>query len=239
MKKLIIYIFSAMILISGVNAQSNSLDAVLSDIPQNPESALVFIHGLGQDGVAMQKIAANFKDRLPDTALFYPTAPDKAPRQGYQWFVIPAFGAKMADIDIYEEMLDDAVSNVDVLHELIDNIHNEMAIPYENIHVAGFSQGGLMTVLTALTYPHQLGRSVSFSGVPLILTEDFDTDILVSEPEILLIQGDNDSIIPPDSLKLTQEALESLGIIPQTVIINRMRHEISPTAQQKMLEFLQ
>ena len=199
---------------------------------------LVFIHGFGQDGAAMQKLAASFKDKLPDTAVFYPTAPDRAPHQGYQWFVIPVFGNDMANIKTYEQMLDDALSNIDVLHELIDDIHDDLNISYENIHVAGFSQGGLMTVLTALTNPNPLGRSVSFSGVPFIITDNFDTDLIVARPEILLIQGDNDSVIPADSLEMTKNTLESLGLAPQTVVINRMRHEVSPAAQQEMLEFI-
>ena len=239
MKKLLAFIFVAAAILIGVNIRNgNAAIDVLADIPENPQNALVFIHGFGQDGAAMQKIAASFKDKLPDTAIFYPTAPDHAPHQGYQWFVIPAFGAQMADIKVYEQMLDDAVDNVDVLHKLIDEIHNEYAIPYENIHVAGFSQGGLMTVLIALTNPNPLGRSVSFSGVPFIITEDFDTDLIVSKPELMLIQGDNDSVIPPDSIQITQHTLENLGLSPQIVIINRMRHEVSPTAQQKMLEFI-
>lgn len=238
MKKLTAIIFLSAALIIGLNIHGGRAADVLSDIPENPHSALVFIHGFGQDGAAMQKLAASFKDKLPDTAVFYPTAPDRAPHQGYQWFVIPAFGNDMANIKTYEQMLDDALGNVDVLHELIDDIHDDLNISYENIHVAGFSQGGLMTVLTALTNPNPLGRSVSFSGVPFIITDNFDTDLIVARPEILLIQGNNDSVIPADSLEMTKNTLESLGLAPQTVVINRMRHEVSPAAQQEMLEFI-
>lgn len=211
----------------------------LSYIPENPEKALIIIHGYGQSGDKLQWMTNRLKNELKDTAFYYPTAPDRAPHRGYQWFVIPVFGAEMADMKMYERMLNDAVDNVVVLHDLVDEIHNDLQIPYENIDVAGFSQGGLMALLTGLTNPNHIGRVVSLSGVPLLLTEDFGEDMIVSEPDILLIQGDNDQVIPINSIFMTNQTLEGLGFQPQAETIRGMGHEINPQAQQKMIEFLQ
>lgn len=237
MKKLFALVLIAAALFIGLNLSSSKAAEVISDIPENPQHALILIHGFGQDGARMQTMAASFKDKLPDTAFFYPTSPDKTPFRGHQWFDLPVYGPQMVDVKIYQKMLDGALDNVPVLQEVIDNIHNDLGMPYENISIAGFSQGGLMAVLTALTTPHPLNKAISFSGVPFVITEDFDTGLIVSAPQILLIQGDNDSAIPPSSINLTKSALESIGIYPQTEIIAGMRHEINQTAKQKFLEF--
>lgn len=216
-----------------------SASETLSYVPENPEKALIIIHGYGQSGAKMQWMTDRLKDTLKNTAFYYPTAPDSAPHHGYQWFVIPILGAEMANMKMYERMLNDAVDNVVVLHDLVDEIHNDLQIPYENIDVAGFSQGGLMALLTGLTNPKPLGRVISLSGVPLLLTEDFGEDMIISEPDILLVQGDNDQVIPINSIFMTQQTLESLGFQPQAETIRGMAHEINPRALQKMIDFLQ
>lgn len=218
---------------------SISTAKTLSYIPESPEKALIIIHGYGQSGDKMQWMTDKLKKELENTAFYYPTAPDKAPHRGYQWFVIPVLGAEMVDIKMYKHMLNDAVDNVVVLHDLIDEIHKDLQIPYENIDVSGFSQGGLMALLTGLTNPHHIGKVVSLSGVPLLLTEDFGEDMIVSEPDILLIQGDNDQVIPINSIYMTKQTLEGLEISSQDETIRGMGHTINPRAQQKMIEFLQ
>ncbi len=230
---ILVFTFAFILNINAATAET------LSYIPENPKKALIIIHGYGQSGDKLQWMTNRLKNELKDTAFYYPTAPDRAPHRGYQWFVIPVFGAEMADIKMYERMLNDAADNVVVLHDLVDEIHNDLQIPYENIDVAGFSQGGLMALLTGLTNPNHIGRVVSLSGVPLLLTEDFGEDMIVSEPDILLIQGDNDQVIPINSIFMTQQTLEGLGFQPQAETIRRMGHEINPRAQQKMIEFLQ
>lgn len=230
---ILVFTFAFIININTVTAET------LSYIPENPEKALIIIHGYGQSGDKMQWMTNRLKNELKDTAFYYPTAPDRAPHRGYQWFVIPVFGAEMADMKMYERMLNDATDNVVVLHDLVDEIHNDLQIPYENIDVAGFSQGGLMALLTGLTNPNHIGRVVSLSGVPLLLTEDFGEDMIVSEPDILLIQGDNDQVIPINSIFMTKQTLEGVEFQPQAETIRGMGHEINPKAQQKMIEFLQ
>ncbi len=234
-KKILSCIVIAFALIVNINL---AFAETLSYVPENPEKALIIIHGYGQSGDKLQWMTNRLKKDLENTAFYYPTAPDRAPHQGYQWFVIPVFGAEMADIKMYERMLNDAVDNVVVLHDLVDEIHNDLKIPYENIDVAGFSQGGLMALLTGLTNPNHIGRVVSLSGVPLLLTEDFTEDMIISEPDILLIQGDNDRVIPINSIYMTKQTLEGLGFQPEDETIRGMGHEINPVAQQKMIEFL-
>ncbi len=222
-----------------ISAAADAAEEVHAYIPENPETALVMIHGYGQDGSRMQWMTARLQKELPNMAVYYPTAPDLAPHHGYQWFVLPGFGAEMSEQKLYNRMLTDALRNVAVINDIIDEIHTTQGIPYEDISVAGFSQGGLMALLTGMTNPNHIGKVVSFSGVPLLPAKSFSSDIVISEPEILLVEGTNDRVLPAGSLNMTEETLKALGINPETYIIKNMGHQVNSQAMQKMINFLQ
>ena len=180
---------------------------VISHIPENPQKALILIHGYGQDGKRMQSIAGSLEEKMPDTALYFPTAPDSAPFGGYQWFTLPVMGADMITMDKYKIMLASAVENIEVLHDLIEDIHED--------------------------------RAVSLSGVPLIFTEDFTADGITAKPDILLIQGNADDIVPPESIDMTNKTLQSANITPQTVTVPGLRHRVTPQVLEYLADFLE
>lgn len=235
MKKLLTAVTLVLTLIINITAKAAE---TLSYIPENPEYALVMIHGYGQSGARMKGMENKLKKFLPDTALYFPTAPDNGPWGGYQWFNIPLAAAQMADKTMYEKMMKDALKNVKHLHNLVDEIHQKEGIPYENISVAGFSQGGLMALLTGLTNKHGLHKAVSFSGVPLLLTKDLTADKIVSAPQILIIQGNNDTVIPADSFKMTSDTLNALNIPFELQLIRGMTHQISDAAFKRFADFM-
>lgn len=211
----------------------------VSYIPENPEYALIMIHGYGQSGAKMSGMKNELQNILPDnTALYFPTAPDNGPWGGYQWFTIPYAAAEMADIKMYEKMMKEALQNVQHLHNLVDEIHQTQNIPYENISVAGFSQGGLMALLTGLTNKHPLDKAVSFSGVPLLLTKDFTVEKIFSTPQVLIIQGDMDTVIPANSFQMTTDTLKSQNIPSELHIIRGMTHQINAAALKYFADFM-
>ena len=212
---------------------------ITSYIPENPEDAIIIMHGYGGNGEHMSWMTNHLKYQLPHTAFYYPTAPDEAPTGGFQWFVIPVLGEEIKDKAIYDQMMKDALRNVFKLHALVDDIHQHLDIPYQNIHLAGFSQGGLMALLVALTSSHQMGKAVSFSGVPLLFTPDFSDNLVQYKPDILLMQGDVDRIIPENSLSLSTQTLESLGISPLTYTIKGLAHSINNQEIEYMIDFLE
>lgn len=233
MKKIVFFLFVLFNCFSfGVRAET------LSYIPDEPKSALIIMHGFGGNGESMSWMTNQLKKKLPHTALYYPTAPDDAPNGGYQWFVIPILGEEIKEKAIYDQMMKDALRNVPKLHELVDDIHQQLDIPYKNIHVSGFSQGGLMALLTALTNTHQIGKAVSFSGVPLLFTPDFTKEIVTHRPKILLMQGDEDTLIPQNGLILSTQTLQGLRISPHIYSIMGLNHSINHEEIEHLIYFL-
>lgn len=211
---------------------------LISHIPENPNKALIMLHGWHQSGRGVSWLTDRLKNDFQDTAFYYPTAPDNAPGGGYQWFVIPGFGSSMSEEKIYGKMMSSALDNVEVLYDLIDDIHKTQNIDYENIHIAGFSQGGFMAILAGLTNNEQIGKVISFSGVPILFTKDFKNKDIISKPEILIIQGDNDQVIPIDSFSLTEQTLKSVNVPSTVKLIKNMPHIINSQALDYFIEFL-
>lgn len=207
-------------------------------IPDNPQQALIMIHGYGQSGERMQHMATQLKELLPHTAFYFPTAPDDGPWGGYQWFNIPNFGTQMSEKALYDKMMKDAMKNLKPIHQLIDEIHLSQNMPYEKISVAGFSQGGLMALLTGLTNRHNLAKVTSFSGVPLLFTQDFSANNILSSPQILILQGDMDTVIPATSFQMTLDTLKNVNIEPELKIIKGMPHTINSNALGFFKEFM-
>lgn len=236
MNKLFAAITFVWALVINITAQAAE---TLSYIPENPEYALIMIHGYGQSGARMKGMENDLKSILPDTALYFPTAPDNGPWGGYQWFPIPKMGVEMSEKALYDKMMKGALKNVSSIHDLIDDIHQTQGIPYENISVAGFSQGGLMALLAGLTNPHGLYKVVSFSGVPLLFTKDFTAENVASAPQILVIQGDRDMVIPAESFQMTVDTLTSLENKPELQIIRNMAHEINANALKQFKDFME
>ena len=139
---------------------------------------------------------------------------------------------------MYDIMMHSALGNLEHLYNLIDNIHETQQIEYENIYIAGFSQGGFMAILTGLTNNKPIGKVISFSGVPILLTKDFKKTDVVSSPEIIIIQGDSDYVIPNDSYNLTRNTLNSLNIKSSLKVIKNMPHIINDEALNYAIEFM-
>ena len=209
-----------------------------SHIPDAPTKAMIILHGWQQNGNSMQGLSTKFKINFPDMAFFYPSGPEVSPNGGRQWYEIPIIGSQMAEQHMYDRMIKSALNNVDELHALIEHINKSLSIPYENIYISGFSQGGLMAILTALTSPNKISKVISFSGIPLIPSQYLDTSKINKNFNILIVQGDNDHVIPTDSYYLTQNYLKVLGFTPNVKVIKNLAHRINDTALDYAIDFL-
>ena len=219
---------------------SNIVNALeyTSHIPQSPKKAMIVLHGWQQNGNRIQWLGSKFREQFPDMAFYYPTGPERSPNGGFQWFEIPTLGAQMAETEMYNRMIKSALNNVDELYLLIEEISNDLSIPYENIYISGFSQGGLMALIVGLTSPYKISKVISFSGIPLIETKYLSMSKINNDLKIQIIQGDNDRVIPSDSYYLTQNYLRKLGFNPEVNLIKNLGHHINDRAILSAIDFL-
>ena len=197
-------------------------------------SVVVFVHGYGANGADLLGRADPLGEHLPDTLFVAPDAPEAIPMMpnGYQWFPIPwidgsseeeAERGLMAAARDFDAFLDALMVDEDVLPE--------------QVVLFGFSQGTMMSLHVAPRREDEVAGIVAFSG--RLLRPDLLADEVVSRPPVLLIHGDQDDVVPPQSLPEAAEALQEAGWKDVYAhIMKGTAHGIAPDGVSVALAFM-
>lgn len=197
-------------------------------------SVVVFLHGYGANGADLLGLADPLGEHLPDTLFIAPDAPEAcagAP-MGFQWFPIP-----WIDGSSEEESERGMMAAVDDLNAFLDGVLVEEDLLPEQMVLFGFSQGTMMALHVAPRREDELAGVVAFSG-RLLAPESLE-EATVSKPPILLVHGDEDDVVPPQSLPQAAEALQTAGF--KEVFAHIMKgtgHGIAPDGLSVSLAFI-
>lgn len=197
-------------------------------------SAVVFLHGYGANGADLLGLADPLAEHLPDTLFVAPDAPEAcagAP-MGFQWFPIP-----WIDGSSEEESMRGMMAAVDDLNAFLDAFMVDEDLLPEQVVLLGFSQGTMMALHVAPRREDPVAGIVAFSG--RLLSPDTFSDEVVSRVPVLLVHGDEDDVVPPQSLPQAAEALQEAGF--QDVFAHVMKgtgHGIAPDGLSVALAFM-
>ncbi|MFD1158451.1 alpha/beta hydrolase [Roseovarius aestuarii] len=197
-------------------------------------SVVVFLHGYGANGADLLGLADPLGEHLPDTLFVAPDAPETIPGMpsGFQWFPIP-----WIDGSSEEEAERGLMAASDDLNAYLDALMVDEDMLPEQVVLFGFSQGTMMALHVAPRREDAVAGIVAFSG--RLLSPDLLKDEVVSRPPVLLIHGDADDVVPPQSLPQAAEALQEAGW--QDVYAHVMKgtaHGIAPDGLQVALAFM-
>ncbi|SDX97704.1 alpha/beta hydrolase [Citreimonas salinaria] len=197
-------------------------------------SCVVFLHGYGANGADLLGLADPLAEHLPDTLFVAPDAPETCAGSpmGFQWFPIP-----WIDGSSEEEAMDGMARAVADLDAFLDALMVDEDLMPEQVALVGFSQGTMMALHVAPRREDSLAGIVGFSG--RLLAPELLTDEVVSRPPVLLVHGDQDDVVPPQSLPEAAEALQKAGW--REVYAHVMKgtaHGIAPDGLSVALAFL-
>ena len=197
-------------------------------------SIVVFLHGYGANGADLLGLADPLGEHLPDTLFVAPDAPETVPGMptGYQWFPIP-----WIDGSSEEEAARGMAAAVEDLNAFLDALMVDEDVLPEQVVLFGFSQGTMMSLHVAPRREDPVAGIVAFSG--RLLQPETLADEVVSRMPILLVHGDADEMVPPQSLPAASEALEAAGF--QDVYAHIMKgtgHGIAPDGLSVALAFM-
>jgi phospholipase/carboxylesterase len=169
-------------------------------------SCVVFLHGYGANGADLLGLADPLGEHLPDTLFVAPDAPESCAGApfGFQWFPIP-----WIDGSSEEESRAGMVRAVEDLNAFLDALMVDEDLLPEQVALVGFSQGTMMSLHVGPRREDELAGIVGFSG--RLLEPELLADEVVSRPPVLLVHGDMDDVVPPQSLPQAAEALEGAG----------------------------
>lgn len=174
--------------------------------PGKPRFSIIWLHGLGADGNDFVPIVEQL--RLPSSLALrfvFPNAPEM-PVSINQGYVMPAW------YDIYEANLSAEVDQQgiersnDYLCSLIRQ-EQQFGVPAERIIIAGFSQGGLIALATALGYDEKLLGVMALSTyLPLEVESPGHHEL-----DIFQAHGRMDNVVPYPVALDTRHRLEQFG----------------------------
>lgn len=176
--------------------------------PQSGEmrSAVVFLHGYGANGADLLSLADPLGEHMPDTLFLAPDAPELCAGvpMGRQWFPIPWIDGSSEE----ESMTGMARAAAD-LNAYLDGVMVDEDLLPEQVMLFGFSQGTMMALHVAPRREDPVAGIAAFSG--RLLEPEMLADAALCRPAVLLVHGDADDVVPPQSLPAAAEALQEAG----------------------------
>lgn len=210
--------------------KSTRRESVSGDV----RSVVVFLHGYGANGADLLGLADPLSEHLPDTLFVAPDAPEMVDGMpnAFQWFPIPWIDGSSEEES--ERGMTQAVAD---LNAFLDALMVDEDVLPEQVVLFGFSQGTMMALHVAPRREDEIAGVVAFSG-RLLSPEDL-VDQVVVRPPILLVHGDADDVVPPQSLQQAAEALQEAGW--KDVFAHVMKgtgHGIAPDGLSVALAFM-
>ncbi len=197
-------------------------------------SAVIFLHGYGANGADLLGLADPLGDHMPDTLFLAPDAPEAcagAP-MGYQWFPIP-----WIDGSSEEESQAGLLRAAEDLNAFLDGVMVDEDLLPEQVMILGFSQGTMMALHVAPRREDEIAGIVGFSG--RLLAPELLADELQCRPPVLLVHGDQDDVVPVQSLPEAAQALQDAGWKEVYAhIMKGTAHGIAPDGLQVALAFM-
>jgi len=166
---------------------------------------LLMLHGYGSD----HNDLFSFASELPEQyAIISLKAPIAIQPHGNAWYPIyfDASNGKFSDTE-------KAIESRDLVLECLEDISNKYPIDQKNITLLGFSQGTILSLAIALSYPQKIKNVIALSGYinEDILGKQYHKNDF-SSLNIYASHGYMDQVIPVEWARKTPVFLNNIGI---------------------------
>jgi len=203
----------------------------------NPKAAVIWLHGLGADGNDFAGIVPELDlSECPPIRFVFPHAP-AIPVTINGGYTMPAWydilGTNLIDRQ-------DAAGIQKSERAIIALIENEVArgISYQNIVLAGFSQGCAMALHTGLRLPHRLAGIMALSGyLPLADRFAAERNGANAKTPIFMAHGTQDPVVALQRGESSRDALAAMGHTVQWHSYP-MQHSVHPRELADISAFL-
>ena len=197
---------------------------------EKAKNAVILCHGYGGDGKDISLLAAYWRSHLPDTIFICPDAPEKCAVSptGFQWFDLMN--------QTQDEILAKSLVAENELNKLIDEVKNNNNLDFNNIALGGFSQGCMISLQTGIKRKNKIKCILGYSGK--ILNTNHLGKNINSRPEIYLMHGDVDEVVPVSHLLEAKEFFIKNNYDIKTKIFENCEHRIPTEGSSMGLDFL-
>ena len=197
---------------------------------QRIEKAIILLHGYGGDGKDISMLSYNWKRSLKNTLIICPDAHERCSINpaGFQWFDLSN--------DDTNFIINESLKAEEKLKIFLEQIKEEYKLKNSDICLSGFSQGCMLSINVGVTSATNFNCIVGFSGK--IIDKESLSKRIKSRPNILLIHGDSDVVVPTSYLLDAKDFLLRHKINVKTKIIDNCEHNIPIDASQVAINFI-
>ena len=202
------------------------LDAIQLETGRDPGHSVIWLHGLGADGRDFVPIVGELDLPAAPIRFVFPHAPVQ-PVTINNGMSMRAWYDIVAD-DIARREDERGVRASQGLVEALIARERERGVPAARIVLAGFSQGGAISLQTGLRHAERLAGIMALSTyVPIASALEAERNAANRDVPIFMAHGTQDPIIPLAHARRSRELLERLGY-PVEWHEYAMPHSVSP-----------
>ena len=210
-----------------MNKQTTLLERITIEPKAKATACVIWLHGLGDSGAGFAPVVPLLN--LPkdhNIRFIFPHAP-KQPVTINNGFVMPSwYDINNNDLHNRADMVGVLVSETLVRALINEQINN--GIEASNIVLAGFSQGGVMSLFTGLRFEQKLAGILALSCY-LPIKDQLPSDLSTANKNTPILQnhGEQDNVVPFSSGKLANELMQNNGYNTQWKTY-QMEHSVLP-----------
>ncbi len=173
--------------------------------PSEASPVIIMLHGYGSDENDLFSFASELPEQYTIISL---KAPIPMQPYGNAWYNIYFDNAEGKFSDNEQ-----AIESRDLISNCVDEVIEKYRVDATQITLLGFSQGTILSLAVALSYPQKIKNVIGLSGYVNedILIEDY-TENDFSKLNIYSSHGSVDQVIPVDWARKTKPFLEKLNI---------------------------
>ena len=178
------------------------------------------LHGWGANCEDFVDLARSLN--LPEFGYFFPNAPFKHPQvaEGRAWY------------DLESSEYRGLEQSQQLLLNWLKSLEMETGVPLANTFVAGFSQGGAMTLDVALQLP--VAGICSMSGYLHYEPKPLEN----VPPPVLITHGTQDLVVPIDAARQARDQLSAINVKVQYQEF-AMGHNVTPPVWELLRQFIE
>jgi phospholipase/carboxylesterase len=203
----------------------------LSKSSSKPKQLIILVHGYGSNGHDLISVAPEIAEHLPEAHFVSPHAPfpfEGGEGFGYQWFSLMERTEKF--------MLEGARKAEKLFNQFIDDQLKRFNLTAHELALVGFSQGTMMSLHNSLRRSDNVKAVLGYSGMllgPNILKAE-----IKAKPEVMLIHGAQDMVLPSQAMYIAEGALKDVGVNCSSMLRPHLGHGIDKEGIDAGVNFL-
>ena len=196
---------------------------------EKPEKLVFLLHGYGDNAENFIPLATHLHNPELNINFYAPNAPSFIPQYpiGRQWFDLYPNGINYNEASPAEKEIlkQDCLSSLNLIKDYINNLCIKYKLTHKDCFIIGFSQGAMMAFEFGKYVNNTFAGCVLLSG-RILPSEDHEKKYFIETP-ILIVHGDQDTVLEPKYFEEACKILKNHGFLFDSYLMKNEGHTVS------------